>query len=260
MPFLDVVLPAGGSSRPDDPLYPLTRGGPKALLPLHGRPMAQWVLDALAGSPGVGRVIIIGLAPEHGLTCGDKSIDYLPSAGGLLDNVRAGLRRAQVLNPAARHVVLASADIPAVRSEHVDWLLAACAGSDRDFYYCVIERGLMERRYPESRRTYTHLKDRVVCGGDMNVVATRLAAGDNPLWEQIAVARKSVFRQAALIGYGTLLRLALRRIDLAAAERIVSVRLGLRGRALICPYPEMGMDVDKPFQHDILARDLAGRA
>jgi hypothetical protein len=34
-------------------------------------------------------------------------------------------------------------------------------------------------------------------------------------------------------------------------------RLKLRGRALVCPYSEIGMDVDKPFQLDMLRTDLA---
>jgi hypothetical protein len=35
--------------------------------------------------------------------------------------------------------------------------------------------------------------------------------------------------------------------------------MGFRGRAILCPYAEMGMDVDKPFQLEIMREDLAGR-
>ncbi len=255
---MDVIFAAGGESRPGDPLYPLTQGHPKALLPLAGKPMAQWVLDALDASPNVGRIIVMGLAPSDGLQCQNKPLDYIPSQGTIVENARAGLRRVQALNPQATHALWVSSDIPLLQPTHIDWVVDQASTGD-DFFYNVIERQLMERRFPASRRTYTHLKDKVVCGGDMNVLATHLAVGDNPLWEKIAQARKNVFQQAFLIGLDTLFWLALRQVTLAQAEVIASQRLGLKGRALLCPYPEIGMDVDKPFQYEIAAQTLMGK-
>lgn len=254
------ILPAAGAPSPEDALYALTQGRPKALLPIKDKPMAQWVLDALAGVPRIKQVVVIGLTAADGLQCGDKPLDYIPSAGDLLDNAKAGLRRAQELDPQATHAIWASSDIPEIRPQHIEWLLDACAQSEADFYYTVIERQVMEKRFPASRRTFTHLKDVHVCGGDMNVLATRLGAQDNPLWAKITLARKNVFRQAGLIGFDTLLWLALRRVTLQQAEVIASQRLGVKGRALLCPYAELGMDVDKPFQYEIVAKDLEGRA
>jgi GTP:adenosylcobinamide-phosphate guanylyltransferase len=253
------ILPAGGEPSAEDSLYPLTHGQPKALLPIAHKPMAQWVLDALAASPRIKQVVVIGLTPASGLHCADKPLDYISSAGNLLDNVRAGLRRVQELDPQATHALWASSDIPTITSQHVDWLLDQCTQSDYDFYYTVIERSVMERRFPASHRTYTHLKDVNVCGGDLNVLATSLASQDNPLWAKITLARKNVFRQAALIGLDTLFWLALRQVTLQQAEQIASQRLGVRGKALLCPYAELGMDVDKPFQYDIVVKDLEGR-
>jgi GTP:adenosylcobinamide-phosphate guanylyltransferase len=259
MQTIAAILPAGGESSSTDSLYPLTHGQPKALLPIAGKPMAQWVLDALAACPRISRVVVIGLTPDQGLHCGDKPLDYIPSAGSLIENARAGLRRVQELDPQATQALWASSDIPEIKPAHIDWLLDQCSQINADFYYTVIERAVMEKRFPASRRTYTHLKDVNICGGDMNVLATRLGSAENPLWAKVAVARKNVFRQAALIGFDTLFWLALRRVTLQQAEVIASQRLGVRGRALLCPYAELGMDVDKPFQYEIVARELEGR-
>jgi hypothetical protein len=62
-----------------------------------------------------------------------------------------------------------------------------------------------------------------------------------------------------VIGYDTLLLLALRLITIDQLVRRVMKRLGLRGGAVMCPYAEVGMDVDKPAQLEMLRRDLAGR-
>jgi hypothetical protein len=54
--------------------------------------------------------------------------------------------------------------------------------------------------------------------------------------------------------------LLMRLISLDSAVKTVSRRLKISGRAIICPYAEVGMDVDKPHQLEIIRQDLAKRA
>jgi hypothetical protein len=72
------------------------------------------------------------------------------------------------------------------------------------------------------------------------------------------LARKNPLRQAGLIGLDTMLLLLLRQLTLQELVRRVSRRLEIRGRALDCPFAELGMDVDKPFQLAIIQKDLEG--
>jgi len=53
--------------------------------------------------------------------------------------------------------------------------------------------------------------------------------------------------------------LLLRMITLEGAVKKVTKRLNLRGRAILTPYAEIGMDVDKPHQLEIMRADLAQR-
>ena len=57
----------------------------------------------------------------------------------------------------------------------------------------------MEKRFPDSHRTYTKLKDMEVCGGDMNVARSKMvvAEDESGLWEKITNSRKSPLKQAA---------------------------------------------------------------
>jgi CTP:molybdopterin cytidylyltransferase MocA len=256
MSIVDAVISAGGRDKPGDPLYPLTQGRPKALLDLAGQPMVQWVLDALAASPRVGRVVVVGLDSRDRLTCGDKPLDVVPDAGGMVDNVKAGAKRLRELNPTLTHALWVGADIPTLRAEHVSWLVDTCLQSNDDVYYTVIEQATMLARFPESRRSYTRLKDHVVCGGDCHVFAMRVTDDVHPLWDQITAARKNIFQQAALVGFEPFWLLLTRQLTLARAEQLAQKRLHLRARAIVSPYAEMGMDVDKPFQYDIVARHL----
>jgi hypothetical protein len=117
----------------------------------------------------------------------------------------------------------------------------------------------MEARFPGSKRTYTRLKDISICGGDMNVMRTMTVTANDELWRRLIASRKNVLKQAALIGYGTLFLILLRRLTLQDVVKRVTKRLQLTGRAIICPYAEVGMDIDKPHQLELLRADLAKR-
>jgi molybdopterin-guanine dinucleotide biosynthesis protein A len=254
---MNVILTAGGTSRPKEPLYPLTRGGYKAMLDINGRPMIQYVLNALNGCERIERIVMVGLPADNLLDCA-KPLINLEDQGDMVANILAGARELSRLDPDATHALVVSSDIPAITSSMVDWVITQVEQSDDEIYYNVIERKVMEARYPGSRRTYVHLKAMELCGGDMNAIRLSIASTENPLWDRLIEARKSPLRQAALIGYDTLFLLLLGRLALDEAAAAVSRRLGIRARAILCPYAELGMDVDKPFQLEIMRKDLAG--
>jgi GTP:adenosylcobinamide-phosphate guanylyltransferase len=250
------IITAGGEALPGKPLYELTHGGLKAMLEIAGKPMVQWVLDALSETSGIDQVIVVGLPLETDLVCAHPLI-LLPNHGDMLSNIQAGAEKALEINPNATHAILCSSDIPAIRPDIIEWLMDQAKDLDQDIYYTVIERAVMEELFPSSKRTYTHLKDLQVCGGDVHCFRLGAAVEDNPFWKRLIDARKSPVRQASLLGYDTLFFLMLGQLRLKDAEETVCKRLGIQGRAILCPYAEVGMDVDKLFQFEIMSEYLA---
>src|SRR3990170_5899214 len=255
---MQALLMCGSVPDPRDPLFSYPRGGPKALLDVAGKPMAQWVLDALNDSATVDGVIIIGLGPESGLIP-SKPVAYLADHGGAVPNALAGVERALAVDPATSHVLLTSCDVPAVTAEMIDWRVRVGLEAAADFDYLAIERSVMEQRYPGSRRTYTLLRGTQVCGGDINMAHVRLAQNARFI-ERLTAARKSPLRMASLIGWNVLFLFLTRQLTIESGEKLVSRNLGIHTRIHLCPYAELGMDVDKPHQLEILRADLAGRA
>ncbi|MCJ7585143.1 MAG: NTP transferase domain-containing protein [Anaerolineales bacterium] len=254
---MDAIVTAGGIPLPEEPLYPATQGHPKALVDIAGKPMIQWVLDALTQSTVVENVILVGLSEKSDVKCG-KPLYFIPNQGKMLDNLRAGAEKVLEINIKARHVLLVSSDIPAISGEMVDWAVNTAMQTDDDIYYNIIQREVMEKRFPSSKRTYTRLKDMEVCGGDMNVGRVGLLTSeDTDLWEKITNARKSPLKQAGLIGFDTLFLLLFRQLTLEKAAANIMKRLKITGRTIVCPYAEIGMDIDKPHQLEILRADLA---
>jgi GTP:adenosylcobinamide-phosphate guanylyltransferase len=253
---MDAIVTAGGIPLPEDPLYPFTEGHSKAMLDVAGKPMIQWVLDALSASKKVENVIIIGMSEKSGVTC-SKPTHYLSSEGRMLANIVAGVNKALELNPKTEHVLIVSSDIPALRTEMVDWLVDEIEKESADIYYGIIPREVMEERFPDSRRTWTHLKGMDVCGADINATHVRMATEHLDMWEALIGNRKSPLKQAATIGFGTLLLVALRQITLDDLVKRVCERIGIQGKAIVWPWAEAGMDVDKPHQLEIMRADLA---
>lgn len=252
---MDAIVTAGGIPQPKDSLYAYAKGNSKALIDVAGKPMIQWVLDALSNSKNVDNVIIIGLTPKSGLTC-KKPTYYLSNQGRMLANIVAGVDKLLELNPASEYALVVSSDIPAVKSEHIDWLINTAMQTQDDIYYGVCPQDVMETRFPDSHRTFTKLKDMQVCGADMNITHVRMATEHLDMWENLIGNRKSPLKQAAIIGYGTLFMLLTGQLTLDEAVERATKRIGITGRAIVWEHAEPCMDIDKPHQLELLRADL----
>lgn len=249
------IVTAGGIPEPGDPLYPYTQGKPKALVEIAGKPMVQWVLDALEAASKIEGILLIGLDPDFPIQS-NKPVYHFPNQPSMLENVLMGVQELLRISPEPQHVLISSSDIPTIKGEMVDWVLENANQADVDVYYNVVTRQVMEQRFPTSKRTYIHLKDMAVCGGDMNMVHTRALTSDMDFWQELIATRKNPIKQASLIGFDTVFRLLIRQITLQQAVKNVAKRVNLTGQALVCPYAEIAMDVDKPHQLEMLRADL----
>ena len=252
---MDAIVLAGGIPQPDEPLYSYTKGDPKALVDIAGKPMIQWVLDALSDAKHVDNVIIVGLSPKNELAC-KKPVYYLSNQGRMLANVVLGVNKSLELDKNSQYVLVVSADIPTLKSEMVDWLVETSMETKDDLYYGVCTREVMETRFPGSRRTYTKLKDIELCGADINISHVRMATEHLDMWESLIGSRKSPLKQASIIGLGTLFKVLTRSITLDETVERVCERIGIKGRAIVWPHAEACMDVDKPHQLELLREDL----
>jgi len=253
---MDAIVTAGGVPLPEEPLYDATQGHPKAMVDVAGKPMVQWVLDAISESSNIENVIIVGLTDKSGLKC-SKKMYFVSNQGKMVENLQAGAKKVLEVNEKAEYVLIASSDIPGITGEMVDWVVKTELEEKVDIVYNVIQREVMEKRYPESNRTWTKLSDMEVCGGDLNAARISMIVDDDTeLWEKITNSRKNPLKQAALIGYGTALMLLAGRLSLQDAETRVMSRMNISGRAIVCPYAEVSMDVDKPHQLEIMRADL----
>jgi len=256
---MDAVILAGGIPQPSDPLYEYSQGESKALIDVAGKPMVQWVVDALSNAKKVDNIIIIGLSPKSSLKS-KKPLHYISNQGRMLSNIVMGVAKSIELNKKTQYVMVVSSDIPGLKPEMVDWLVKKASETKDDLYYGVCPREVMEARYPNSNRTYTKLKDMQVCGADINITHVSMTTDHLDTWEKLIGNRKSPLRQASVIGLDTLWRLWRKQFTLQELVERASERINIKGRAIIWDHAEPCMDVDKPHQLELMRDDLSKQA
>jgi len=252
---MDVIVTAGGSPSPDDPLASELSNTPKSMLDVAGKPMVQWVLDALAGSAYIDRVIVVGLPDDAPLDF-PRPLTILPDMGSMIDNLQSAAKVLGSFHQENDFVLAVSSDTPTITTQHVDWVIKQVEQVTGELFFGVIERKTMEERFPGANRTFLKLKDKELCGSDFNALRLNLISGGHPLGRKIVDSRKSPLKQALLLGLDTLFLVLFRRLTLDQVARKISKKLGVSAQAVITPYAELGMDVDKPHQLEIVRAEL----
>jgi molybdopterin-guanine dinucleotide biosynthesis protein A len=237
-PVTAVVL-AGGDAT--DALARAVGAPAKALVPLKGRPLGAYVLDAVLAARSVRRVVWVG-ALDAAMR---RRVDLVvPGGPRLVDSLALGLGAALPDLADGEPVLIVTADVPWLRGASIDRFLRD-AGTTHDLVYPVVDRGAYEATFPRLERTWVRLADGHVTGGNLLLGSADALRTLLP-WVDLATrGRKAPWRLAARLGAGTLLSLVLGRATLASVERRVGRLLGLSVRALRSDDPVLGTDVDR---------------
>lgn len=252
------LILAGGTLKPE---MAAVAGGAtnRALIDLNGRPMLQYVTDAIqsglnrAGKPG--RLLVAGDVP---LADGQISV---PGGASLVDTLLNGIA---ALEPHETRLLVATADIPFLTPEAVaDFVTRATALEGARFVFPIVEAAACRARFPEMRRTTLKIAEGEFTGGNVVLLDPAFVREREALIRAAWNRRKSVPALAALLGPDLIFRLALSRafpslLRIAYAEAAVSRALGgANARALQTPYAEIGSDVDSPGDVQTARRILA---
>ncbi|GAB4431673.1 MAG: hypothetical protein Kow0031_12820 [Anaerolineae bacterium] len=255
---MDAIITAGGTLKPEDPLFEQTGVAKKALIPLAGKPMVGWVYDAVRGSGIVENIAMVGLDPQE-FPVDDDRLYFVETRGNLLDNVFAGLDQLKELNPEVKKFLLFSSDIPLITPEIVRGFVEECGDQSGDFYYAGIEERTMEARFPNSRRSYVPFKGGRYCGGDAFLIDVAASYGNIELARQLTGTRKNYLAQLMLTNIGFMIRFLFRRMTIHETAVRAADMVGFNPRAVDTKYAELGMDLDKPRQYEMIKAELEQR-
>lgn len=236
--MIDVLVIAGS---PNDGKLKECSGEPfEALIPIGGRTMVEYVVDALINTKPVNNIVVVGPQQLKNIFHNPR-VQVVVHHNGMVDNIAAGFKH---LN--SERILITSADIPLLTPEVINYFIDCCNDADYDLYYPIIPKQIMENEYPLIERTYVTLQDGSFTAGNIFIVNASKVPEGLKRGQEFIELRKSPLKLCRLLGANFMMKYLMHRLTIAEIEHQASMLLGLRGKAVICNTPELGIDVDKP--------------
>jgi GTP:adenosylcobinamide-phosphate guanylyltransferase len=246
----DAVVLAGGDGAVIDPAVPV-----KGLVPVAGKPMIEWVTDALCAAKTIAKVAVV-VPTNQDLGAWAGRVDrVVVSDASFMDNALAGFSAMENGRP----VLAVTGDLPALTPEAIDDFVTRSLASGAEFTYPLVSAADMERQFPGSRRTYVKVAGGRVTGGNMMLLSPQLVRRHRELGQRLFDARKSPIRMAQALGVIFIARYLSGELRIRDVERKMEQLLSVKCAAIRTGYAAIGADVDKPLDVDVAQRVLQGR-
>jgi len=236
---ITAVVLAGGP--PDDVAHTQPGAPNKAFVRIAGKALVTRTIEALRSSASIGRIIVVAPVGSHDDPALAGSDERRPDGIKIRDSLRNGLTNL----PPDDIVLVSASDLPILDAASIDDFVTHALALDPDIGYGCIERRIHMAAFPNVPHTWAHLREGTYCGGGFIAIKPRVMPHLELFIESLGAARKNPLRLAGLFGWDVLARFAFRRLSIAAAERRASQILGAKARAVISPYPQTGVNVDR---------------
>jgi MobA-like NTP transferase domain len=253
---INVLILAGQRAGVRDPLLENAGVKWKALLPIHGKHMAEYVLAALDASACVSRPYWVSGLDKDII---DSGLNQSPSEAGPASSVvvaaGAGL---------PYPFMVTTCDHPLLTSEMVDYFLCESEKSGADFTLGLAMKDIIAPAYPHVKRTYlkfkaTHQNSGHVSGCNLFYVANKKGLEAIKFWRAAQHDRKKPVKLARRLGIGMLLKYITGGLTLKIAFEHASKSLNINAKPVILPFAEAAIDVDKPSDLELVTQILAKR-
>jgi molybdopterin-guanine dinucleotide biosynthesis protein A len=228
----------------------------EAMVEIENRPMVSYVFDVLKRSPLIHKIVVAGPFAQMNRLFGDE--DQVCLAPGGETPIDSLINALEVLKPTG-NVLIATCDIPLLSIDSVADFLKRCSKKQADVYYPIIPKEVNDRLYPGMKRTYIRFKDGTFTGGNLFLIDPKIVNQAAPKARVFVENRKSPVALARLVGWKFLIRFILKSVTLRETEEKVSRIFGIKGAVIISPFPEVGIDVDKPSDLDLVKEKIAQR-
>ncbi|MDA5193641.1 nucleotidyltransferase family protein [Govanella unica] len=215
----------------------------KAIVPLAGRPMIAWVLDALKDSDYAGPIYISAADPAA-LRDHVPSLDTVrsiePSIGSICHSIQKLLADTDLKPP----FFLTTADHPLLTPALIDHFLAAAEQQQVDFALGIVPETLFRKAYPTAKRTFIQCRGEGFKSCNMFAFLTPNSLRILDFWANLEQDRKHPLKLARAFGLGNMIRYLLRLDTTDGLISRAGKMLGVTAAAIRMPVPEAAIDVD----------------
>lgn len=227
--------------------------GPKGFVKILGKPMVEWVIEALIQARSINKIALV--IPSDELLSDElrAKIDYVViSDGTFKENIMAGIEAVGT----DLHFAGVTGDIPALTPEAVDDLVVRTFRSGADYGYPLISEADLDEQFPGSVRTYVKIKGGKMTGGNMMVASPKSIGNIQALIDDFFDTRKSPTSMARVLGPKFVLKLASGKLDPVDVAGVLGKMLDAPCVAVTTNHASLGADVDKPVDKEVIERAL----
>jgi len=233
----------------------------RALLPIVGVPMLLRVVRTLRES-GLDGPIAVSAGEEELLTARPE-LAALTAAGHLVFHRAGASPAASVADYFAAScgggpLFVTTADHPLLTPQIVHFFQRAAETSSADFVVGLVPGSIFRARFPNQPRTFIVLKGEKFSGANLFYLRNPAAAAVPRFWTRAERFRKQPWRLVSSFGVANLALFALGRLDLDAALARASRVIGASVGAVVLPFAEAAIDVDREADR-VTVEKLLGR-
>lgn len=237
----------------------------KALLPMAGKRVLDWQLEAMIESPDISEIYLIGLSPEEFPS--DLDIKYIPYERNstILEKIKFGSETIRKAYPDLEHIIICSGDAPGVTTTSINQFFDILRQNlDADFLIGVVPEDITLKFFPNHRRVIGKFKDLSVYPGEMYVFRHKIIPVLEDVIRQFTIKRRQFDRQKdtskllpvlSYLGrkpqlWLLIIKYSLGLLSITELESILTRVFGLKMKAIIIPDPGFGMDLDLPEDYE----------
>ncbi|NNE59197.1 MAG: NTP transferase domain-containing protein [Hellea sp.] len=247
---ISVLILAGQREGEVDPLCAMAGVERKAMIPICGRPMLEYPIEALKQAGLRTPFHVSGFRPNK-----YADLTEVPSGRGPADSTVTAIETG-ISYP----VLVTTCDSALLSREMVDSFVSQAMDTGADFCAGLAEKRIIQPAYPDVKRTYLNFKGSAVSGCNLFWVANENGLEAIRFWKRAQNFRKQPIRLAAKVGIIPPLLYIFRQLTLDGAFRYAAKRLGITAKPVLIPIAEAAIDVDKPSDLELVEQIMAGRA
>ena len=237
----------------------------KALLPMAGKRVLDWQLDAMIESPDISDIYLIGLSPEEFPSDLDLKYIQYERNSSILEKIKFGSLILQKAYPDLDHVIVCSGDAPGVRTSSINQFFDIFRQNlDADLLIGVVPEDITLKFFPNHRRVIGKFKDLSVYPGEMYVFRHEIIPVIEDEILQMTLKRRQFDRQkdtsklVPVLKYLgrkprlwlLIIKYGLGLLSISELESILSRVYNLKMKVIIIPDPGFGMDLDLPEDYE----------
>ncbi len=234
---LSVIILANDTS---SALFKATGHKTKALIPIHGKPMIDWVIDSFRANSNIGNIFVAG-SEELERCAGMRHVTQrIPLDFNPLQNMfaAADLVKTLVQNEVGDHggYLITFCDVLSLTSDILDIAIQNILNANADFHLHYIKKSLFSEEYQTKHDRWVPVDDELYLGSKLYFVKT--FSQIKGLIETVSEIHRSRFETKSILQI-----IGDPNDTLSEIEHKISKRIGSKMKISVSDKPELGMGI-----------------